>query len=50
MMSFAALHWAGIRCFATATEPVCLGLVSNGRMGVNQMSAAYVKAGAATVL
>ena len=50
MMSFAALHWAGIRCFATVTEPVHLGLVVNGQMDVNQMLAAYVKAGTATVL
>ena len=51
VMSLAALHWTGVRRFATATEPEHLEFeVAEGRMAVNQMSAAYVKAGTATVL
>ena len=50
VMSFVALHWVGISHFATVTELVCLELLGEGQMDVNQTSAAYMKAGTATVL
>lgn len=40
VISLAALHWDGIRCLTTATEPVCLVLLGKGQRGVNQILAA----------
>ena len=50
MMSLVTRLWTVVSFLDIAIEPICLSPEGEGCMPVNQMSAAYVKAGIATVV